>query len=62
MVRASTLFLFAGLLTVAETSKKVAQATPSCRPLGSGNKPKQIDKVPRAFGSGSFRVCELQRE
>ena len=35
--RASSECLVAGLLTVARTCRKVAQATPSCRALGSGN-------------------------
>ena len=34
--------LVAGLLTVARICRKVAQATPSCRNLGSGNEP-QVD-------------------
>ena len=38
MGRASTPCLFVGLLTVTRTCKKVAQAAPSCRALGSGNK------------------------
>ena len=37
--RASSQFLVAGLLTVARTHGKVAQADPSCRALGSGSDP-----------------------
>ena len=37
--RASSECLVAGLLTVARTCRKVAQATPSYRALGSGNEP-----------------------
>ena len=39
MGRASSQCLVAGLLTVAMTCRKVAQAIPSCRALGSGNDP-----------------------
>ena len=39
MGRASSQCLDAGLLTVARTCRMVAQATPSCRALGSGNEP-----------------------
>ena len=39
MGRASSQCLVAGLLTVARTFRKVAQATSSCRSLGSGNEP-----------------------
>ena len=34
MVRVSSQYLVAGLLTVARTSRKVAQVIPSCRALG----------------------------
>ena len=37
MGRASSQCLVAGFLTVARTCRKVVQATPSCRALGSGN-------------------------
>ena len=37
MGKASSRCLVAGLLTAARTCRKVAQATPSCRALGSGN-------------------------
>ena len=37
MGRASSQDLVAGLLTVARTCWKMAQVTPSCRALGSGN-------------------------
>ena len=37
MGRAGSQCLVAGLLTVARTHQKAAQATPSCRALGSGN-------------------------
>ena len=53
MGRASSQFLVAGLLTAARTYRKVAQATPSYRALGSGNEPRQFYKMPRAFGSGT---------
>ena len=56
MGRAGSQCLVAGLLTAARTCRKVAQATPSCRALGSGNEPRLIYKVPRVFGSGSSRV------
>ena len=42
MGRASSLSLVLGLSTAARTCRKVAQATPSCRNLGSGNEP-QVD-------------------
>ena len=35
----SILCLVAGLLTIARLCRKVAHATPSCRPQGSGNEP-----------------------
>ena len=38
MDRASSQCLVIGLSTVASTWRKVVQATPSCRPLVSGNK------------------------
>ena len=59
---ASSQCLVAGLLTAARTYGKVAQGTPSCRDLGSGNALRQIYKVPRAFGCGSSRVCEFPGE
>ena len=37
MSRASSQCLIAGLLTIARTCRKVVQATPSCRALGSGD-------------------------
>ena len=39
MCRASSQCLFAGLLTVERTYKKVAQGTSKCRVLGNGNEP-----------------------
>ena len=39
MGRGSSQCLAGRLLTVARTCKKVVQATPSCRALGSGNEP-----------------------
>ena len=39
MGRAIRQCLVAGLLTVARTCRKVAQATLSCRPPGGGNEP-----------------------
>ena len=39
MGRASSQCLVAGLLTAARTCRKVAQATPICRALGSGSEP-----------------------
>ena len=62
MGRASSQCLVAGLLIAARTCRKVMQATPSCRALGCSNEPRQIYKVPRAFGSGSSRVCEFSGE
>ena len=62
MGRASSQCLVIGLSIAARTCRKVAQATPSCRALGSGNEPRQIYKVPRAFGCGSSRVCEFPGE
>ena len=62
MGRASSQCLVAGLSTDAKTCRKVAQATPICRALGSGNEPRQISKVPGACGSGSSRVCEFPGE
>ena len=62
MGRASSRCPVVGLSTEARICRKVAQATPSCRVLESGNEPRQIDKVPRAFGSGSSRVCEFPGE
>ena len=62
MVMAGSQCLVAGLLTAARTCRKVAQATPSCRDLGSGNEPRPIYKVPRAFGSDSIRLCEFPGE
>ena len=56
MGRASSQCLVARLLTAARTCRKVPLATPSCRAL------MQINKVPRAFGSGSSRVCEFSGE
>ena len=62
MNRAGSQCLIAGLLIGARTCKKVAEATPSCRALGGSNEPRQIYEVPRAFGSGSGRVCEFPGE
>ena len=39
MGRASSHCLVAGLLIVARKCRKVMQATPSCRAVGSGNEP-----------------------
>ena len=39
MGRASSQCLVAGLLAIARTCRKVLQATPTCRALGSGNEP-----------------------
>ena len=62
MGKASRPCLVAGVLTTARMCRKVVQATPSFRALGSGSEPRQIYKVPRAFGSGSSRVCEFSME
>ena len=62
MGRASSQCLVAGLLTAARTCRKVPLATPSCRALGSGNEPRKIYKVPRAFGSGRSQVCKFPGE
>ena len=39
MGRASSQCLFSGLLIAVRTYRKVRQATPSCKALGSGNEP-----------------------
>lgn len=52
---ASSHCLVSGLLTVARIRGKVAQATPSCRILGSGNEP-QAD-----FGS-AWSIWQRQRQ
>ena len=59
MGRASSQCLVIGLSTAARTCRKVAQATPSCRALGSGNKLQADLQVTRAFGSSNSRVCEF---
>lgn len=41
MGRASIQDLFAGLLTVARTCRKVAQSSPSCMALGIDNEPQK---------------------
>ena len=62
MGRTSSLCLVAGFSTAASTCRKVAQATLSCRTLGSDSEPRQIYKLPRAFSSGSNRVCKFPGE
>ena len=62
MGRANIQCLVAGLLTAARTCRMVAQILPSCRAMGSGNEPRQIYEVPRAFSSGRRRVCEFPGE
>ena len=59
MGRASIQCLVVGLSMATRTSRKVAQAAPSCMALGSGNKFWQIFKVTRALGRSSSRVCEF---
>ena len=59
MGRASSQCLIYGLLIASRACRKLEQATPRCRALGSGTEPRQIYKVPCAFGSGSRRLCEF---
>ena len=58
--RVSSQCLVAELLIAASNCRKVVQATPSCRALGSGNG--SYYEVSRVFGSGSGRVYEFPRE
>ena len=49
--------LFPGLLPVESTCRMAAQSTPSSWVPGSYNEPQADYMVPRAFGSGSGRLC-----
>ena len=62
MGRASSQCLVAGLSIAERTCRKVAQATPSCRPWEVIMSLSQIYKEPRAFDIGSSRVCEFPGE
>ena len=62
MGRASSQCLVAGLLLAARICQKVVQTTTSFRALEVVMSLREICKVPRAFGSGSSRVCEFPGE
>ena len=62
MGRASSQCLVAGLLTVARTCRKVAQATPSCMALGRGNEPQANLGGAWSISQCSGRACEFPWE